>query len=364
MKRFFYTAFVFVNFLVATGFLFALLSLFVSPETSYFFAFFGLVFPFWLIANLFFALFWLFKDRKKIWVSLVPLLLGINLIFSFFQFPFHRQEADEADFSVMSYNVRLFDLYDWTKIKGIKQKIIDLVKEEQPDILCFQEYLSSPSNTRIKGELNYPYSFEYTPTKNGAKSIGTAIFSKFKIIKTGRINFSNSNKNHAIFADIIVDDDTIRVYNAHLGSIHLDYKDYSFLSGENDKTPVEDIAPFKKLLARLKKGFVSRVIQSKELLAHIKKSTFPVVVGTDLNDTPVSYTYRQFSSVLKDSFREKGKGMGSTYIGSTFWEGTSWLRIDYIWHDKALECVAFHTLKQEYSDHRAIKGYYKTNSSK
>ena len=40
---------------------------------------------------------------------------------------------------VMSFNVRLFDLYNWSQNEKQNQ-IISFIKKENPDIICFQEY--------------------------------------------------------------------------------------------------------------------------------------------------------------------------------------------------------------------------------
>ena len=41
-----------------------------------------------------------------------------------------------------------------------------------------------------------------------------------------------------------------------------------------------------------------------------KGRTYPVILCTDLNDTPFSYAYHQVSSNLNDAFKESGFGLG------------------------------------------------------
>ena len=41
---------------------------------------------------------------------------------------------------IMSFNVRLFDLYNWSKNEKVKSNILSFIKKESPDIICFQEY--------------------------------------------------------------------------------------------------------------------------------------------------------------------------------------------------------------------------------
>ena len=40
----------------------------------------------------------------------------------------------------MSYNVRLFNAYGWINDPDISNKIEALIQEENPDVICFQEY--------------------------------------------------------------------------------------------------------------------------------------------------------------------------------------------------------------------------------
>lgn len=355
IQRLFYA----INIIVAIALLFSYLTNFVSPETTVFFSFFGLAYPILLIINLLFIIYWAFLRSKQIVISLIIFILGLSQFSHFFQFPFNGKEALNGNtIKVMSYNVRLFDLYDWTKKEGVRDKILSLVKDENPDVVCFQEFYMRGGVSGLKKNLNMDYVHHYfteTAIKKGRKTgIGTAIYSKYKILDKGEILFENEKSNHCIYVDILKDTDTVRVYNAHLGSIRFDYDDYTFLAGEKTTaTPEEDIIPLKKVLTRLKIGFKKRVKQVNQLLKHVDESPYATVLGVDLNDTPVSYSYQQFSSNLVDSFNEKGNWVGSTYVGTI-----PLLRIDYLWFNKKLKNTSFRTIAKEYSDHRPILGEY------
>ena len=41
---------------------------------------------------------------------------------------------------VMSYNVRLFNKWEWIKDNKIKEKSIDFINNQDLDIICIQEY--------------------------------------------------------------------------------------------------------------------------------------------------------------------------------------------------------------------------------
>ena len=75
-----------------------------------------------------------------------------------------------------------------------------------------------------------------------------------------------------------------------------------------------------------------------------------MILCGDFNDTPLSYTYRQLSRKLTDSFIEKGRGIGNTYIG----EFPSF-RIDYVLHSPTLYTVGYTREDITLSDHYPIK---------
>ena len=148
-------------------------------------------------------------------LSLLVLIVGYNQVISFYKFPSESVSKSKDTFSVMSYNVRLFNLYNWIDDKTIPIKIQEFITKESPNILCFQEYDSS-SDLDFK---SYTYQHQTNASKN--KKSELAIFSTYKILKSGFIDFPNS-ANSAIFADILIKSDTIRVYNAHLQSTGID----------------------------------------------------------------------------------------------------------------------------------------------
>lgn len=347
-----------LNIIAVIGLLFAYLASYISPNTTVIFAYFGLAYPIFLMVNILFAIYWGVNRKKKALLSLLVIVVGWNQFFQFFQFPFGNEEVEKNSLKVMSYNVRLFDLYDWTKEKDIKKKIIDLINEQTPDVVCFQEYYMKGDGKDLAQSLNLPYMNQYFTSKTVKQGkntgIGTAIFSKYPILDQGAIVFEGESANHSTYIDILKELDTIRIYNAHLGSIRFDYDDYTFIAGEEQKGLEEDIAPLKKVVSRLKKGFQKRVDQVEKLKEHIIASPYPTIVASDMNDTPISYSYEQFSKELKDSFNENGSWVGSTYIGSI-----PFLRIDYLWHNKALENTSFTTINKKLSDHKPIVGTYK-----
>jgi endonuclease/exonuclease/phosphatase family metal-dependent hydrolase len=73
------------------------------------------------------------------------------------------------------------------------------------------------------------------------------------------------------------------------------------------------------------------------------------VLCGDFNDTPVSYSYAQFTSSMNDAFKTHGNGLERSYVGRF-----PSFRIDYIMHSDELVNTSFRTIDKEFSDHRPV----------
>lgn len=293
-------------------------------------------------------------------VSLLTILLGFNHLRHFYQITLWSGPNDESNtqVKVMSYNVRLFDLYNWAENRQTRNEIFKLLVRENAGIYCFQEFYvreDGAFNTRdtLKSLLKIQHVHEgythYIP--NGKQSFGLATFSVYPIVKKEMIHFKNDDNNCMIVSDIKINEDTIRVINAHLASIRFQKADYEYMGDEKSgKQWYKFEVPEQRILTRLKNAFVKRVEQVTKLNEIVSQSTYPVIVCGDFNDTPISYAYRIATQNLKDAFVESGNGIGNTYIGKF-----PSFRIDYILHSESLHSYAFQTLPEVLSDHHPIE---------
>ena len=149
--------------------------------------------------------------------------------------------------------------------------------------------------------------------------------------------------------DVLVNEDTLRVYNAHLGSIRFQDDDYQMFGEDNGPNAYLKKEEGQRILSRLKIAFEKRALQAEKVSQHIQASPYNSIVCMDLNDTPVSYAYRQFGNLLTDAFLNSGNGAGLTYIGKMPSN-----RIDYIFHSESIESANFKTHQVEFSDHKPI----------
>jgi endonuclease/exonuclease/phosphatase family metal-dependent hydrolase len=348
-----------INILFAFSLLLSYLSPFTNPEKIWFLAFFGLAYYYLLLINLVFVVFWLIFKRKLALYSAIIILLGFPHLRTHFQYNgSYTIPEDQKYFSIMSYNVRLFDLYNWSENKTTRDAIIGFIAEENPDIICFQEYFDSdddyfpvkkPLSEKIDAS-NVHEDFFFTKF-NESMRFGLATYSRYPIVNKGNIYFSSSKRqgNYVIFSDILFNKDTIRVYNAHLASLHFSAEDYQFLENEmNDGEKIKSGA--RNIARKIKEAFKQRTQQMSTLLNHIESSPYPAVLCIDLNDTPLSFSYRKLRKSLTDSYLTSGKGIPNTYIGTLLH-----FRIDFIFHTDDFESHNFKTIKRKLSDHYPIR---------
>jgi endonuclease/exonuclease/phosphatase family metal-dependent hydrolase len=345
------------------GLVIAYFAPFVSPANFWFLAFFGLGYPVLVIVNVLFVFYWLVLLRPRFLVSLVAVLAGWTYLQGFVQVNLDAVIPDKSKtrFKVMSYNVKLFDLYNWKKNNETRNRIFDLIKEEAPQIICMQEFYHSEKDnyrnldTLLKLQNAQYHHTEYTLTLRNRDHWGISTFSAYPIVSKGKITFNTRSNNICIWSDIKINDDTIRVYNMHLQSIHFGYADNKFLEEVSKATPAnstDEMEVSKNILRKLKRAFVKRSQQADKVAQHIKSSPYPVIVCGDFNDTPSSYVYRTLGNGLEDAFVESGNGFGRTYGKFPSF------RIDYILNSAKFKTYDFRTIKEDLSDHYPISCYF------
>lgn len=309
----------FVNSVILLLLLISYLAPKIHPDFFWHISLLGILFPFLLILNTLFAVYWVISWRKYFWANIVIIVLGLPYIDNtianqkntldqkeFSQLQKNKKHQFDQLINLMSFNVRLFNQNENIDDDKIENKIVEMIKEKKPNVLCLQEFNLTESTKELFDAFNYK--------KNNDNKL--QIFTNYRVIKSGYIK----SKNICIYKDIVLND-TIRVYNIHLQS---------------------------NWVKTMKSSYQNRVSEALKIKKHINKSPFPVIVCGDFNDTPLSYTYSTLKKGLADSFQESGIGIGNSYVSIPT------LRIDYILHSQKYESYNYKKLKYKFSDHYPI----------
>ncbi len=312
---------------------------FLAPKIFPLLSVFTLFMPLFFLVNGLFFLYWGIQFKKRMILSGLVLLIGITFFNKFYKFSAKEYQKSDKDFTVMSYNVRLFNVFKWIDRDDIPNVVLAFINEQNPDILCIQEF-SNSANIDLK---IYPY--KYVFMEGDKIKTGQAIFSKFPIIDQGNIVFPKSN-NNVIFVDIKKGKDIIRVYNMHLQSIKIS-PDVNEISENID---VIDQKKSRSLFIRISKAFKQQQEQALIFKEHEVNCKYPIIICGDMNNSAFSYVYRNIKGTLKDSFEEAGEGFGATYKFRYYPA-----RIDYIFADETMEVKEFESFSNfQNSDHFPI----------
>jgi endonuclease/exonuclease/phosphatase family metal-dependent hydrolase len=312
---------------------------FLAPKLFPLLSVLTLILPLFLIINALFFIYWLLQLKRQVMLSGLVLLLGITFINKFYKFSSNDLPEEEKDFTVMSYNVRLFNLFDWLPNEHIGDTILSFINEQNPDILCIQEY---SENAKVDLRV-YKYKAVFMEGKQ--IKTGQAIFSKFPIFNQGDFKIPEAG-NNIIYADIKKGKDTIRVYNIHLQSIKISPD----VNEIEEHVEVINQNKSQQLFGRIRDAFKKQEQQAAILVRHKKECQYPVIICGDMNNSAFSYIYRNIKGDLNDCFEEAGNGFGQTYKFKYYPA-----RIDYIFANKKMKVKSFKNFsKFENSDHFPI----------
>ncbi len=329
----------------------ALVAPYFASTHSWIFPLFGLIAPAIYISCFALALLLIVRWQWRIALPLIVLLLlGVGRISLFVKVPINKDyglESYRGCVKMMSYNVR--GLVDDQR-KAMTDKFAEYIKEVKPDVICFQEYNPRPKgSTKSLSELLTNY--------NVARYGSNAIYSRYPIIaKADLFAESNDDKDDcSIYADLLIDKDTIRVYNNHLFSNLITGEDKAYLKPTNvirDTLRTERVGGILRSFAN---GAAIRTQQVRVIRKSMDECPYRYVVCGDFNDAPMSFSYNELSRGMSDAFKECGDGYSYTYRGFN-----NLLRIDYILTSEGITPKSYSVDRAMIvSDHLPVTAYIK-----
>ena len=331
----------------------------LNPGTYWWSAILGLGMPIMLAVQVIFLVFWLIARSRWAWLPVVSILISFQQIAAFFAFGTSswKEEKKEGNIRVMTWNVSRWDEYNRKKRGGVSYRdvMLDVVRKQDADILCFQEFFESkmkkrydPNIVEFTRKMGYPYHYFAVEQKiySGDYLIGNIIFSRYPIIDSGKVQLGESKRvENMAFADVLINGKTIRIMTTHLQSVLFNEGDYRGIDNIGNSKE-ETLRASKTILSKLRRAYYYRGLQADKLKGEMDKSPYPIILTGDFNDVPTSYTYFTLRGKKKDAFLEKGGGIGRTFrmISPT-------LRIDFMLADPAIKVEQFKRPTVHYSDH-------------
>lgn len=325
----------------------------LNPQSFHKMAAFSVMYPYALILNIIFVIYWLMlKNRHMVW-SVLAIAIGWGNVGKYLQLQGEELPQNADHLKIMSYNVHVMGVDNHSIHQ--KDSIIDFLAAEQPDIICLQEFYDRRGQNlqQLQAQSGLKHVYKSTCVTEGPDTYGLITLSRYPIIGHGDIIFNNSVGNRASYTDILVGHDTLRIYNVHLQSMHFASTDYSFAHrAANPSGMTKD--EFKQgslaLAHKVVDASVKRSEQVHTLQEHMSTSPYKVILCGDFNDTPWSYAYHRLISGKKDAFTESGKGTGKSMTINKLFS----FRIDYILHDKQIQSYNYATSRNGYSDHECV----------
>ena len=278
-------------------------------------------------------------------------------------FPLHlspafKQQKNGNSLRVMSWNVEHFDILEYKTHPEKKDQMMDLINQYHPDVACYQEMVGGDDDKAINylgdfkrklGFNDYYYSYENRLDFDRVHHFGIITFSRFPIINKQTISNPPNDYNSIFqYVDVILNNDTVRIFNIHLQSLKFTENNLRYLDNPTTNTDTA-LSESKSIISKLKRGFLKRSTQSNKVREQIDKSPYPVIVCGDFNDVPNSYAYCKIGDGLQNAFVEKGFGFGRTFSGIS-----PTLRIDNIFADKKFAIEQFARIPKRLSDHFPI----------
>ncbi len=305
-----------------------------------------LALPVTLFFSLVLFIYWLIMKSGWVIVSGLSLLLCIPILGSVIRLTNKTNETLTVHpFSLCSYNSQGFTYGDSRLTLHL---FAEFVQKNNIQILCLQEMDERllPMADSLFDKVGH---LDYHKTISGSKpGFGLAVYSSFPVVRAFNFRFAETS-NHAIVADIVVQNDTVRVFNLHLQTTNYNQSKFE-LKGKNWVWDTQGEAhKVLTLFQRLKHNSLHRMRQAEAIGALVDASPYPVIVCGDLNSTPASYAYWRFKQSLEDGFRSAGHGYEYTYryFGNAF-------RIDYIFHQSNLNAISYKSFDLDYSDHKPV----------
>ena len=238
--------------------------------------------------------------------------------------------------------------------------ILDWVKVQNADLVCLQEYHFAPkkghTEQELRDRLKKEYPYYHLLHNSNSKNVGIALYSKWPIVKSEKIDPEEKNYCWTFYCELDIRGRKVGLVNCHLRNNSIS-KENRHLYREQVSThfQTDSLGRMEEGLRQLAPSFRERTKQVALIHRYLTDKVLkkgqvdmPLLVCGDMNDTPISFTYKTLrSNQLYDTWEDVGSGLGITYRTAPFW-----FRIDHIFHSKHFRPLHIEVAKEmKLSDH-------------
>ena len=286
---------------------------YVNPAGVWFFPLLGLAAPAIYVATVILALYWVIRWRLlRAGTMLALVVIGLFKVSLFYKPEFRRSYGEESYVCMQEFNARL--------------------AEKSDDFALLDEKYESAA-------------FGRTQAPDSLYGASLFILSKYRILRSGIVLTPNTS----VWADLLIGDDTVRVFNNHLRSTAIKAADNEYITNRDFISDTAREVKIRSIVSRLRENSILRAAQVDSIADVIADARARCIVCGDFNDTPMSYVYRTMAGGLNDAFSKSGSGYSHTFRGFF-----NTLRIDYVLCSDSFDPVSYEVPQVEYSDHLPV----------
>lgn len=298
-----------------------------------------------LAVNVLFIILWLCLTRWEFLLSVAAIAIRFSFVGLFVQVGGTEtaEPSDREQLKVMTFNTHGFKGKDDDTLMTVDsgaRMFLRLVDEEEPDVLCLQEYW----NVHHMHDSLYARGYKAHFGVRGAKSYPpTLLFTRCQLVQGYEMD-----RRSKFYADIRKGELTVRICVVHMDSYHLSDEDKEGFENLTHAKPDSNTHNMLRKFAETTRQHETEWLTQLQPLIE-ESDGMPLIIAGDFNDTPASYIYQQITQHLTDAYVEEGSGFGTTYHGPY-----PAFRIDYLFHSQQLQTLAYKRIKSPISDHYPV----------
>lgn len=298
--------------------------------------------------NLIFLMVWLFMGKWQFLISTAAIVARFSFIGFFFQIggtsTVPPAEEHPGMVTLMSFNLHTFSgtQFEMSPDDSNALAFLALLREEQPMVLCLQEFVPVKGISIIDSLELMGYNHFFGAHGSNTSPKGTVVFSKLPITFVKKID------QQKVLVELLNGEQPFRLICVHMDSYAFDL---------DDRNDIEQMAHLRidstfsrRTLSKAKETVIRHETEwNEQLRPLVSECSMPLILAGDMNDIPSSHLYRQITRYLEDTYCDKGLGFCTTYNGSF-----PKFRIDMVFHSKEFATLSYRRIKTTLSDHYPV----------